>query len=63
MDKNNRVRYASVQEVPVITWAQQPTIYDTAEQAKYAAAKLFCIANGVVVKRHLGGGWVCRYWR
>jgi hypothetical protein len=56
------VRYTTLDEVPAKPLMLQGTIYDTPEQAKYAAAKLFCNVRGVIVKQ-VKSGWTLFWWR
>lgn len=62
MRKYHGVRYEQVAEIPVTPMKLQGTIYDTLEQAKYAAAKVFCNVRGVVVKAYKHG-WTLYWWR
>jgi hypothetical protein len=55
--------YRSVNEVPVITWAAQGSLYDDLRAAKFAAAKLFCNVSAVYVKQISARQWTLMYWR
>lgn len=64
MNQYNAVRYQAPEEIPVITWAAQRTVYEDINQAKFAAAKLWasCGNYGVRVKKVIGG-WAILFWR
>lgn len=59
------VRYVEAAEIPTDAWRLQGTVYDTAEDAKFAAAKVFssCNTSGVIVKRLQKGGYTVMFWR
>lgn len=63
--KYGGVRYVEAEAVPAAAWLIQGTTYDTPEQAKFAAAKLFssCQNSGVVVKRLKAGNYTVLWWR
>lgn len=57
-------RYQAVEEIPVVPWQLQGTVYESALQAKFAAAKLWasCSNVGVRVKK-ISEGWTVVFWR
>lgn len=63
--KYTGVRYIEAEAVPANEWMVQGTKYETAEQAKFAAAKLWssCNNSGVVVKQLKDGSYTLFWWR
>lgn len=59
------VRYTQATTVPAEAWMIQGTTYETPEQAKFAAVKLWATTqhSGVLVKRLENGTYTCFFWR
>lgn len=58
------IRIQTVEEVPVLAWQLQGTIYDSVLQAKFAAAKLWASASNIGVRViKVKSGWTVLFWR
>lgn len=58
------LRIQTVEQVPIFAWQLQGTIYDSALQAKFAAAKLWASGNNIGVRViKIKNGWTVLFWR
>lgn len=58
------IRIQTVEEVPVLAWRLQGTVFDSVLQAKFAAAKLWASGSNIGVRViRVKNGWTVLFWR